>query len=183
MKDWDSLFELADNQCGYFTLAQAGECGFSSSRTNKQLGNRIERVARGIYRLRHYPLHEMGGLIVYWLWSDRVGVFSHGTALFHYNLSDILPKYTTMTVPLAWKASRRKIPQGLRLEYSEKKPDFGWFDSVPITTHLRTLWDIKDDPYYRLAYFDDAVAQCQDRGLITFDEATEIKNVSGVTNV
>lgn len=79
--DWDALFEVAQGQQGYFTTRQAASVGYSPQLLHKYLQNRtVVRVRRGIYRLVHFPASQEEDLVPLWLWSDRVGVFSHETA-------------------------------------------------------------------------------------------------------
>ena len=96
------LYEVAAAQAGHFTTAQAAASGFSSPLLHKYPRNgRIHRVCRGVYRLVHFPASEEEGLVVLWLWRDRVGVFSHATALARHELSDLLPGEVEMTAPAA----------------------------------------------------------------------------------
>jgi hypothetical protein len=44
-------------------------------------------VRRGIYRLVHFPAGQHEELVVAWLWSERVGIVSHQTALALHELS------------------------------------------------------------------------------------------------
>lgn len=174
--DWKKLYESADAQGGYFTLAQANEANFSSQAINKHLGNRMERVRRGVYRLGQYPEHDQAELIVFWLWTEKIGVFSHDTALFLYDLSDALPRYTTITVPLAWKTRRLTIPEGLNLRHSATKPDSSWIDVVPVTTYLRTLEDCKKDPLL-VPFFEQALIEVEERSLLTDENIQKLKGL------
>ena len=97
---WDRLYEIAEVQAGHFSTTQAAAAGFSPQLLDKHLrAGRIRRVRRGVYRLVHYPPGENEDLVVLWLWSERVGIFGHETALSLYQLSDLLPGKVHMTVP------------------------------------------------------------------------------------
>lgn len=139
--DRQGLLELAVSQAGYFTTAQAAEVGFSPELLIHHLGRGwIERARRGIYRVRHLPAQDDEQLVELWLWSRREGVFSHGTALALYDLSDILPAQLEMTVPTRWKRRRLRVPEVLRLHFADLAEDERqWVGHVPVTTPAKTL--------------------------------------------
>ena len=108
---WDALHDLAVSQAGYFTTAQAAELGFSPELLSYHCKKRrLQRTRRGVYRVRHLPAQEDEQLVELWLWSGRVGVFSHETALALYDLSDVLPASVHMTVPASWRTRRLRTP-------------------------------------------------------------------------
>ncbi len=79
---WDRLYENAAAQAGYFTTQQAAEAGYAPPLVHRYLASgKITRIRRGVYRMVHFPAGEDEDLVVFWLWSDREGVFSHETAL------------------------------------------------------------------------------------------------------
>ena len=111
---WSQLYETAAAQEGHFTTAQAAESGYYPQLLTKYLKNgRIVRVRRGVYRLVHFPPGDHEDLVVVWLWSDRVGVFSHETALALHQLSDALPSKAHLTLPASWKSRRVQLPTGV----------------------------------------------------------------------
>ena len=61
---WDALYEKAAGQAGYFTLAEANEAGYSSQLLTYYLEiGRVERWARGIFRLVHFPASDREDLV------------------------------------------------------------------------------------------------------------------------
>ncbi len=140
---WDALFEVASGQEGLFTTVQAADAGYSPQLLQKHLhAGRIQRVRRGVYRLVHFPPGDHEDLAAVWLWSDRVGVFSHETALFLHGLSDVLPSRAHLTVPASWRARRLRVPRGVVLHHGDvTKDERAWVGSVPVTTPRRTLAD------------------------------------------
>lgn len=141
--DWDALYAIAEEQDGYFTTAQAASVGFSSPLLNHHLGaQRLERVRRGIYRLKNYPPGEHEDLVVFWLWSDSRGVFSHETVLALQALGEVFPGRIHMTLPWEWRTRRLTVPKPLLLHYCDlPKEDRAWFGAVPVTTISRALLD------------------------------------------
>lgn len=140
---WDRLFEVASAQDGYFTTQQAAEAGYSTQLLIKYIqGGRVARVRRGVYRLVHFPAGEHEELAIVWLWSERMGVFSHQTALALHDLSDVLPSEIHVTLPAAWHRRRFRVPPGVVLHHADvPAEDRGWFGPVPITTPRRTIED------------------------------------------
>lgn len=141
--DHDDLNQVAVGQSGYFTTAQAHASGFSDQLIQSHLksGN-FERVHRGIYRLASIPPGAHGDLVVYWLWSNQEGVFSHQTVLSLLDLSDVMPARTHMTLPTAQAGSSRKVPPGLGLHFADVPPgERQWFGAVPITSPYRAIID------------------------------------------
>lgn len=171
--DHDALNALAASQAGYFTTAQARECGFSNQliRSHFTTGN-FERVQRGIYRLKAIPPGDNGDLVIHWLWSKTQGIFSHQTALSLLHLSDVLPARTHMTLPAALESTHnRKTPTGLVLHFADiPDRDRQWFGTVPITTPYRAILDC-----IAAAESEDiltqAIDEAEERGLINRKQA------------
>lgn len=174
--NWDRLYEIATEQEGHFTTAQAGEAGYSSQLLAKYLkGRKVERVRRGIYRIVHYPGGEHEDLVVAWLWSERFGVFSHETALALHDLSDALPARRHMTLPGSWKTRRLRIPRGLVLHHADlRKKDRTWSGSLPVTSPIRTLHDCAE-AHVAPDLLRQAVRDGLARGLFTQDEVNTVR--------
>jgi predicted transcriptional regulator of viral defense system len=99
----------------------------------------VLRVRRGIYRLVHSPLGEHEELVVAWLWSEHAGVLSHQSALALHGLSDVLPAHVHLTLPLAFRSRRLRVPADLVLHHADVPPeDRSWFGAIP-TTQRATL--------------------------------------------
>lgn len=141
--DWDLLFETANAQQGYFTTKQAAEAGYSSPLLFKHVrAGRMVRLRRGLYRLVHFPAGEHDELVTAWLWSERVGVVSHQTALALHGLSDVLPVNVHLSLPRAWRDRRFRVPSGIVLHHADvPADDRSWFGAVPITNPRRSLND------------------------------------------
>lgn len=170
--DWNRLYELAAPQGGYFTAAQAREAGYSLPLLQYYLrSERVERAARGIFRLVHFPTGEHDDLAVLWLWSGTRGVFSHETALMLHDLSDAMPAARHLTMPPAWSRRRLRVPAGVVLHYADLPTDtIAWHGPIPLTAPLRTLADCAAD-WVSTDLLDQAVTQGVRRGLFTRTEA------------
>lgn len=171
--DHERLFATADGQDGYFTMAQAEEAGFgrSSHSYHVKAGNWI-REARGIYRLRHFPVSETGYLVPWWLWSrgrdERPqGVYSHATALALRDLADANPLKLDMTVPPRFRKSAA-IPPVLvlhkaRLSAAEIVQERGY----AVTSVLRAIADCARSGAMARDQLEQALAGGMAKGLVT----------------
>ncbi len=139
------LYDIAEQQAGYFTASQALQAGYSraSQHYHHKAGN-WRREGHGIYRLERFPRTPDEHYVRLMLWSrDRNGntqaAISHETALQAYELSDTMPAKTHITVP---KSFRKQPPAGVKLHRQElTASDVTERDGYRITTPLRTLLD------------------------------------------
>jgi predicted transcriptional regulator of viral defense system len=140
MPDHNALYQIAEQQAGYFSAAQARQAGFSRSLLSYHLGTgRFERVRPRVYRLVQFPASPHEDLYVAWLQAGPDAVISHDSALALYDLSDLLPHQIQVTVPRT--ASRRR--RGLRLHTKRLDPeDVTRYEGLPVTTVVRTLVDV-----------------------------------------
>lgn len=143
---WTQLYEAAASQAGYFTTGQASDSGFTLQLLEHHCSSgKIQRIRRGVYRLTHFPASDLEDLVVLWLWSEMKGVFSHGTALDLWGLTDYLPMVYFMTLPLSWKKRRLRVPGSVELFYDDlDASEISWHGPIPITTAKRTLQDCAD---------------------------------------
>jgi predicted transcriptional regulator of viral defense system len=174
--DYDSLYEIAESQAGYFTASQAQKVGFSLERlsSNTKKG-RFLRVARGVYRLVRFPGSAHEDLFVAWLRTGRKAVISHESALSVYDLTDVLPGETHVTVPET--ASRRR--KGIRQHTNQLDPDeITHREGLPVTTVARTISDVC---FGGLAeeLVQQAIEEALERGLTSQDELLRYANHRG----
>lgn len=140
MPDHDALYQLAEEQAGYFTATQAREAGFSYSLLAYHVGTgRFERVKPRVYRIVLFPSSPHEDLYVAWLQAGLHAVISHDSALALYDLSDLLPHRIHVTVPRT--ASRRRPELQLHTKRLEPE-DVTRYEGLPVTTVLRTLVDV-----------------------------------------
>lgn len=133
------LLELAGQQHGYFTTAQAEVAGVSRrALVGRQRKGLLDRTFFGTYRLRQYmsgPRDEFYALQT----SAPEATFSHETALEFYELSDVLP--TTIHVTMA-PSSGLKPRRGVTIHRSRIEPnDRVLRDDLWLTSLPRTLLD------------------------------------------
>ena len=158
------------------TTAQGAEAGYSPQLLYKHVkAGRVRRVRRGIYRLVHFPMSDEEHQVECWLWAEHTGVFSHETALFYYDLSDVLPEHVYLTVPEVWRRRRFRVPEGLVLRYGHvPEAERTWLGPVPITKPARAIRDVIDT-HLSPEHIERALAEAHNRGLIGGDEVDQLE--------
>src|SRR5664279_4238359 len=163
------LYEIAEQQAGYFTASQALEAGYSyPSQAYQRKADNWLRDGWGIYRLTNFPHTPNEKLVRLMLWSrDRAGrvqaAVSHETALSVYELSDVMPAETHISVP---KGFRKRSPQGVLLHRAHLSGDeVQDRNGFRITTPKRTLLDVASSALSP-EHLEDATSEALEKGLI-----------------
>lgn len=141
--DYRRVVELAADQHGYVTTSQAREHGVSDDALRKMAARgTLERVSRGVYRVRTFPPSPYGEYMEATLWPAGVrGVISHQSALTLYGLSDVSPSAIHITVPEDFRI-RRQVPAHLVVHHAELEDhEVTLFEGIPTTTTRRTIED------------------------------------------
>src|SRR5580700_3177537 len=175
------LYEIAEEQQGYFTTKQAKAAGFAENTHpyHVQAGNWI-REHRGIYRLASFPRGERPDLMLWSLWSRNrgeagQGVYSHQTALSLYDLSDVMPAKLHMIVPKNFRRNS-EIPHVLVLHFTDlPQDDIGAVHGVRVTKPMRTILDLLAGGEVPPATLRQAVREGLRRGLILRSEIAEAR--------
>jgi predicted transcriptional regulator of viral defense system len=163
------LFEIASEQGGYFTAAQAQTCGYSRSLlAHHAKSGQFIRVRQGLYRFRDYPSSPREDVIAAWLGSGRENtVVSHESALDILGLSDVVPELVHLTVPRARRY--RSASPGVAIHTTTRrlgKSDVVVRDGIRVTAPARSIIDAAEAgtaPEQIMA----AVGQALDRGMAT----------------
>ena len=192
MPNKDSLFQIADSQQGYFTSAQAIECGYSRTNFHRYIasGEWVKEL-RGIYRLAHYPITSHPDLVIWGLWTRNMngkiqGVWSHETALELYELSDVMPAKMHMTVPKKfrkWTAMPKHIIfHFAHLSNSDVIAQQGYL----VTSPLKTIIDIVEEGKLSEDLIVQAIQDALQKGLISrkqLNEAVAFETHSKLTRI
>jgi predicted transcriptional regulator of viral defense system len=176
------LFEIAEDQQGYFTTKQAKAAAFAENTHpyHVQAGNWV-RERRGIYRLASFPRGERPDLMLWSLWSRNreeagQGIYSHQTALSLYDLSDVMPAKLHMTVPKSFRRNS-EIPRVLALHYADlPQTDVGTIFGARVTKPMRTILDLLEGGEMPPATLRQAVREGLRRGLIRRAEIAGAKS-------
>ncbi|HLY01611.1 MAG TPA: type IV toxin-antitoxin system AbiEi family antitoxin domain-containing protein [Candidatus Cybelea sp.] len=146
----DRLLAISEDQDGYFAIRDAVAAGISAVHVQQLLARgRIERLSRGVYRLRRYPASPHGDLWAAALWprgnADVRAVLSHETALLLHGGTDANPASIHVTVPKGSRIGRQPTPP-LVLHYADlQASEIDHVDGLPVTTPERTLSDLRAD--------------------------------------
>ena len=174
--DHDLLYQLAEEQAGYFTAEQAVEAGMDRSTLSYHArpGGRYERVRRGLYRLRHFPSSPLEHIVAAWLPLKRAGaIVSHVSALELYDLSDIIPAAVHLSLPRAKRGQRPRA--GVRIHTLERPigpAAVRIVAGVPVTSPERSLLDALEDGA-QPEQIELAIRQAIDRGLTSARRLSE----------
>jgi len=173
----DQLYQVAEQQAGYFTAGQAESTGMGRGtlRHHARPGGRFERVRRGIYRLRHFPSSPHEHVMAAWLPLRAAGaVVSHESALELYGLADVIPSAIHVSIPRAKRGVRPR--SGVRvhtLEVPLESDEVRTVDGIAVTSTERTLVDaleVGSSP----EQIELAIWQAVDRGLTTRRRLREV---------
>lgn len=166
----DRLYPVADAQLGYLTTSQAADRGVDRRYLVHHVGSgNLERVGRGIYRLRNYPHHRFEDVMATILWIGEPAVASHDTALAIYDLADAMPPSIHVTVDRRFRGSRPGV-----IVHSAALPDRDLTrrEGIPVTTPLRTIADTAAD----LSVATTAAEEAIERGLVRIGQVRDLVN-------
>lgn len=128
----ERLREVALDQHGYVSSAQAAEAGVSTaSLAMLERRGRIEHAARGVWRVPQVPATENDRYQLALLWTGRPeAALACETALETYGVCDVYPDSVHVVVPMGRKM-RREVPDG----YVVHRADLGvcavgWWDGM-----------------------------------------------------
>jgi len=149
------LYKIAEDQAGYFSLTQAYELGLRRNQIYRELQRgKFERAGRGVYRFVQFPASRFEGIHIAVLSAGTRAVVGFQTALYVYELSDLIPDEIHLILPIT--SSRRR--PGIRVHTNQLIPDdVTQFEGLPITTVDKTIIDCAfahiDDDQIRIAIF------------------------------
>jgi predicted transcriptional regulator of viral defense system len=138
------LFEVASEQGGYFTAAQARARGFSKALlAHHAKSGRFIRVRQGLYRFREYPSSTREDVVAAWLATGKeVAAVSHDSALDILGLSDVVPEVVHLTVPRT-RRYRSRFP-GIAIHTTTRrlgKSDVVVREGIRVTAPARSIVD------------------------------------------
>ena len=174
------LIALATENDGLVTAEDARRAGFTDSVLSRlaQRG-KLERTARGVYRVSLLPLERFSQYreIVLWAKANRGPAdvaISHETALVLYGISDANPAAIHLTVPAPTRL-RRRTPRGVIVHYGHLPPeDTAVHEGIPVTSVRRTINDLLESNS-RPDLVRQAISDARREGFITDPEARQLR--------
>lgn len=167
----DCLFEIAASQGGYFTAAQARDCGYSWSLLSHHASNgRFVRARKGLYRFRRYPSSPKEEVIAVWLAAGAESVVSHESALDLLGLADTTPDSVHLTVPRSKRSRRPPLGVTVHTTTSPLGPDeVAIRNGMRVTSPGRTILDVAQSGVAP-DQVAGAVREAVDRGMVMPDQ-------------
>jgi len=171
----DELLPLAEQNDGLVTATQARALGIADSVLARltQRG-KLERVARGVYRIPYFPADRLSQHREAVLWArashgpERVAL-SHETALVVYGISDVNPSRIHITVPKHTRLRRRK-PKWIVIHRGDLPPaDVTTHESLPVTTVGKSVLDVMEATG-KLGLVRQAIKDARKEGYISMAE-------------
>jgi predicted transcriptional regulator of viral defense system len=131
------LFNLAAQQGGYFTAAQAKRLGYSyqAQAHHVSAGNWF-RIDRGLFRLAEWVPEPHDDLIRWTLWSKNRAVVSHETALAVHGIGEFESPRVHLTVPPGFSMRDDAVVLHRAELPSEDTVDQGGFRTTTVTRSL-----------------------------------------------
>jgi predicted transcriptional regulator of viral defense system len=163
----DRLFEIASEQGGYFTGAQAQACGYSRALlAHHAKSGRFIRIRQGLYRFREYPTSPREEVIAAWLAAGKeTAVVSHESALDLLGLSDVVPEVVHLTVPRSKRYRTGTLGAAIHTTTRTiNRSDVLTREGIRITGPVRSIID-SAEAGTAPEQIDGAVRQALDRGL------------------
>lgn len=172
---WTELRSLSHDQFGHFSARQAKELGVYAQLLRYAVqSNKVESVARGVYRFCDHPIEAHGDLIAIWLWTSEEAVFSHETALELHGMPEVNSSRYCLTLPPHWKRrlARRDTPWPITPYFTAvEDEDIVWQEGVPVTRLERALMDFASTTG-KLDTAERVVRDAISRGIVTMSSAT-----------
>ncbi len=161
------LLDHAQQQYGYLTPADARALDIDPTQLRLMAARHtLEHLGHGLYRMPMVPVTQLDAYMEAVLWTSRLGVLSHETALDLHELCDVNPSAIHITVPSGFR-TRKAVPEIYRLHPFElDSAEVGWHEGIPIVTPERAiLGGIEQALGWQLV--DQAIDTARARGLIT----------------
>ena len=179
---FDELASLAEENDGLITSSKAREAGIADSVLARMVQRgRLERVARGVYRMPYFPHDRFSQYreAVLWAQASRgpgTVALSHETALVVYGISDANPASVHLTVPKQARF-RRERPKGIILHPGVlRESDIRTIEGLPVTTVSKTVADLVETSA-RADIVRQAILEAKREGFIEDSEARRLRRL------
>jgi predicted transcriptional regulator of viral defense system len=177
---FDELIALAEENDGLVTAGHARSAGFTDSVLARLVRReRIERIARGVYRIPYFPPGPFSQYreAVLWAKANRgpgTVAISHATALAVYGISDANPQSIHLTVPKSARLRRAK-PKSVIVHYDDlADEDITVHEGLSLTTVRKTIADLLVSGS-RIDLLRQAISDARREGYISNADAGQLR--------
>lgn len=177
---FDELVTLAEEHDGLVTAEQARSAGVTDSVLARLVQReRIERIARGVYRIPYFPPGRFSQYreAVLWAKANRGPAdvaISHATALALFGVSDANPSSIHLTVPKSARLRRDK-PKNVIVHHDDlATSDITVHEGLPLTTISKTVTDLLAAGG-RIDLLRQAISDARREGYIGVAEAGQLR--------
>lgn len=171
MSKFDEISELAIDNYGIFTAAEAVKMGVDLKDVHEWVhSGRLEKVGRGVFRLRNYPYSE------YCHYAEAVALVGDGawicgdSVLAMHNLVLVNPLYTFVATT---KRVRRTLPEWIEVVKKSGDEDKDDFNGIPCQNLASVLIEAKGR--LMLERLHQAIIEARGRGLLAVPDNERIK--------
>jgi len=168
-RNFKTLYEIAEDNYGFVTVAEARRAGIRPQRLVEMAGRgALRREGFAVYRLDPFPAHQLDSYKKATLWPYPVeGVLSHETALDLYELGDFNPARIHVTVPGAYRIRRREVPKLYVLHHDDLDArDVTRYEGLPIVTAAKAIREC-EQAHARRDLLRQALEDGKRRGLVS----------------
>jgi predicted transcriptional regulator of viral defense system len=169
------LTEIALDRQGLVRTEDAAEIGYAAGTLDTMARRgQLERVAHGVYRVPFIGVRALSTYMAAALWPRGVqGVLTHDTALDLWDVCDINPSKTHITVPRHHRP-QRQIPAGYVIHREDLDPkDITAIEGVPVVT-LETAIRQCAAAHVGRDLLEQAVRHGRERGLLRRQQAQQL---------
>jgi predicted transcriptional regulator of viral defense system len=139
---------------------------------------KLQRVARGVYRIPYFPSDRLGQYREAILWARADGgpekiALSHETALAVYGISDANPSRVQITVPKSARLRRRR-PKWVEIHRVDlRASDIVNREGLPVTTIEKAIFQVVEETG-RVGLARGALKDARKQGYISAEKASVI---------
>lgn len=140
---------------------------------------RLVRVARGVYRIAHYPPDRFAQYREAVLWAEASHgpeqiALSHDTALAIFGFSDVSPAKVHLTVPKSARLRREK-PKWIVIHRAALAPgEITEHEAIPVTSPERTVIDALKATH-RIDLARQAITDARREGFLNSEQTTRLR--------
>ena len=168
---FDEIAELAIDNYGIVTAAEAVKLGVALKDVHEWVhSGRLEKVGRGVFRLRNYPYNE------YCHYAEAVALVGDGawicgdSVLAMHNLALVNPLRICVATT---KRVRRTLPEWIEVVKKSGDEDKDDFNGIPCQNLASVLIEVKGR--LMLERLHQAIAEARGRGLLSVPDNERVK--------